>query len=115
MFQSLTPCRGAALGRVSERNLLSAAENELLPLQTRASFPSASVAALSVAELNTNLPDLYLQDEVEAIIPERFHGLDLKVVQQLSKSQHATLWELHSDLSSLSVRAGHISLKTLIL
>ena len=31
-----------------------------------------------------NLPDLYYQDEVEAVIPpERFDGLDLKVVQQL--------------------------------
>ena len=37
-----------------------------------------------------NLPDLYWQDGVEAIItPERFAGVDLKVVQQPSKSQHA--------------------------
>ena len=80
MFQSSAPGREAALGKVSERNLLSAAENEVLPLQTRTSFPSASVAALNMAELNTNLPDLYLQDEVDAIIPKRLDGLDFQFV-----------------------------------
>ena len=44
--------------------------------------------------------------EVEAIIAERFDGLDFKVVQQPSKSQHAKLWELYSGSGSLSARAG---------
>ena len=40
-----------------------------------------------------SLPDLYWQDDVEAIItPERFDGLDHRVVQQPSESQHAKLW-----------------------
>ena len=39
MFQSSAPCRGAALGAIPKRNLLRAAENELLPFQTRTALP----------------------------------------------------------------------------
>ena len=55
-----------------------------------------------------NQPDLYYQDEVGAVVtPDRFDGLDVKVVQQPSKSQHAKLWELYSGSNSLSARARH--------
>ena len=64
MYQSSAPCRGAALGGVPERNLLSATGNELLPLQTRTAPPSASVAAPSMAELNMILKTL------QSMVPE---------------------------------------------
>ena len=55
-----------------------------------------------------NLPDLYYQDEVGAVVtPDRFDRLDSKVVQQSSKSQHAKLWELYSGSTSLAARARH--------
>ena len=53
-----------------------------------------------------SLPDLYWQDSVEAIItPDRFDGLDQRVVQQPSKSQFSKLWELCSGSGALSARA----------
>ena len=64
LCKSSAPCRGAALGRVSERNLCSAAENGLLPLQTRTASPSASVAAPSMAELSMILKTL------QTMVPE---------------------------------------------
>jgi hypothetical protein len=52
------------------------------------------------------LPDLYWQDHVEAIItPDRFDGLDQRIVQQPSKSQFPKLWELCSGSGALSARA----------
>ena len=100
-------CRGATL--TNEKQLLSAAESDLLPLQTRTSLPSASVAPLSTAELINELPGLYLQDKVGANNLGRFDGLDFKVEQQPSKS-HITLWEQYSSLGSVSVRARQQSL-----
>ena len=64
MYQFSAPCRGAVLGGVPERNLPSAAVNELLPLQTRTAPPSASVAAPSMAELNMILKTL------QSMVPE---------------------------------------------
>ena len=53
-----------------------------------------------------SLPDLYWQDDVEAIItPERFDGLNHRVAQQPSKSQHAKLLELYSGPGAISARA----------
>ena len=64
MFHSSAPCRGAALGTIPKRNLLSAAEHEPLPFQTRTPPPSASVAAPSMAELSMILKTL------QSMVPE---------------------------------------------
>lgn len=53
-----------------------------------------------------SLPDLYWQDNVEAIITlDRFDGLDQRVAQQPSNSQFSQLWELCSGSGALSTRA----------
>ena len=64
MFQSSAASRGAAPGRVQESNLLSAAENEPLPLQTRIAPSSASMTAPSMAELNMIMKTL------QTMVPE---------------------------------------------
>ena len=60
MLQSPAMGRGAVLEAFERRsrNLFSAAER-MLPFQTRTPFPSASVAALSMAELCMNLRTLH--------------------------------------------------------
>ena len=64
MFQSSASSRGAAPRTIQERNLLSAAENEPLPFQTRTAPSSASVTAPSMAELNMILKTL------QTMVPE---------------------------------------------
>ena len=64
MFQSSAASRGAAPGRVQERNLFSAAENEPLPFQTRTAPSSASVTAPSMAELTMTFKTL------QTMVPE---------------------------------------------
>ena len=53
-----------------------------------------------------SLPDLYWQDNVDAVItPDRFDSIDEYVVQKPGKSQLAVLWELCSGSGALSARA----------
>ena len=96
MFQSSAPCRGAALGTIPERNLLSATENELLPFQTRTAPPSAWVAAPSMAESNMRLKIL------QSMVPEfpKFETGDLR-----SRPYRLQQWLLH--VTQALEPAGH--------
>ncbi len=52
-----------------------------------------------------NLPDLYYENKTEKLItPERFDGLNNKVVQQASVSKPPKFWELCSGSGALSTR-----------
>ena len=96
LFQSSAPCRGVALGGFPESNLISAAENELLPLQTRTAPPSASVAAPSMAELNMILKTL------QSMVPE---FPKLEIGDPGTKPRRLQQWLLH--VSQAIEPAGH--------